>query len=465
MALSRRSIMKAALGFGALSYLPLARTRPSRAAAAPGNFLVFYTPNAWRRKWWGATPSGSTMTFLPSLAALAPHAADITVIKGLCLKSTTKIATHQDVVRMLTCMGAGATGSDPGEDELAYGPSIDHSITTALGLPPPLTLAPDKSLMLQSDPTNWMWRLSWRQDGTAVSQDQALRSPPDIFNLLYSGMMPSGQPAEVDHRLKRGQSVLDLVTQDLTAMRTGLSAQDKGHLDVYEGSIRELERRLAPATVSCNSMQPAPTDWLGTGDAVDKLKTNGDVLLDMIGQSFTCGSRRVATLQWGESALGVNPAKTTKDHHWVTHFLGGASPGGTDLDGDGDVDVEDSQQLCDRWYADRFVSCLDKFKALGILDDTVIVWCTETSEGHNQNNCTWLVAGGKNLGIQLGKVIEYPFTGMEGALMQARNTGRDPKNTGIPDLWVSVQKALGVAQEGFGEPGMTKGGLKELFAG
>jgi hypothetical protein len=41
MAFSRRSMMKAALGLGALSYLPLARTRPSGAQGAPGNFLVF----------------------------------------------------------------------------------------------------------------------------------------------------------------------------------------------------------------------------------------------------------------------------------------------------------------------------------------------------------------------------------------------------------------------------------------
>jgi len=464
MALSRRSLMKAALGAGALSYLPLARTRSSRAAAAPGNFLVFYSPNAWKRKYWGATPNGSTMTLLPSLAALEPYKADITVLKGLCLKSTTKIATHQDIVRILTCTGAGANGSDPGEDEQAYGPSIDHHISTELGLPPPLTVSVDKSLMLMSDPTNWMWRLSWRQDGGTVSHDLALRNPPDIYSAIYSGLMPSGQAGEVDHRLKRGQSVLDLVRKDLAAMRPGLSAQDRGHLDVYEGSLREIERRLTQTT-SCNPMQPAPTDWLGTGDAVDQLKTNGDVLLDLIGQSFACGARRIATLQWGEGALGVNPARTTKDHHWVTHNLGGGAKLGMDLDGDGDNDADDSMQLCDRWYADRFVSCLDKFKALGILDDTVIVWCTETSEGHNQNNCVWLVAGGRNLGIQLGKVIEYPFTGQEGALMQARNTGRDPKNTSMADLWVSVQKALGVKQEGFGEPGMTTGGLKDLYMG
>jgi hypothetical protein len=456
--------MKAALGLGALSYLPLVRARTSRAQAAPGNFLVFYTPNAWRRKWWGATQSGSTMTLSPSLAVLEPHKADLTVIKGLCLKSTTKIATHQDIVRILTCMGAGAGGSDPGEDEQAYGPSIDHHIATQLSLPPPLTLAPDKSLMLQSDPTNWMWRLSWRQDGSAVSHDLPLRSPPDIYKLLYSGMMPSGQPAEVDHRLKRGQSVLDLVRQDLTAMRPGLSAQDRGHLDVYEGSIREIERRLTQTT-SCSPSQPAPSDWLGSGDAVEQLATNGGVLLDLIGQAFSCGIRRVATLQWGEGALGVNPARTTKDHHWVTHFLGGAATGAMDFDQNGKVDVEDSQQLCDRWYAARFETCISKFKALGILDDTVIAWCTETSEGHNQNNCTWLVAGGRNLGMQLGKVIEYPFTGNEGALMDARNTGRKPENASIADLWVSIQKSLGVAQEGFGEPGMTKGGLKELFVG
>jgi hypothetical protein len=257
--------------------------------------------------------------------------------------------------------------------------------------------------------------------------------------------------------------VLDLVRDDLKSMRTGLSAQDQGHFDVYEGSIREIERKLSQ-TSNCDPKQPAPTDWLGTGDAVDKLKTNGDVLLDLIGQSFACGARRVATLQWGEGALGVNPARTTKDHHWVTHYLGGGS-GDEDFDKDGDVDVEDSQQLCDRWYADRFESCLTKFKALGILDDTVIVWCTETSEGHNQNNCTWLVAGGRNLGIELGKVIEYPFSGNEGALMEARNTARKPENAGMADLWVSVQKAMGVKQDGFGEPGMTKGGLKELFNG
>ena len=67
--------------------------------------------------------------------------------------------------------------------------------------------------------------------------------------------------------------------------------------------------------------------------------------------------------------------------------------------------------------------------------------------------------------MQLGKVIEYPFEGNEGALMEARNTARRPENAGMADLWVSVQKAMGVQQEGFGEPGMTKGGLKELFAG
>jgi len=463
MALSRRSMMKAALGLGALSYIPLVRQRPSRAQAAPGNFLVFYSPNGWRRKWWGATQNGSTMTMAPSLSVLEPHKADITVIKGLCLKSTTPIATHQDIVRILTCTGAGPDGSDPGGEEEAYGPSIDHHITTQLGLPPPLTLSVDESLMLMSDPTNWMWRLSWRQDGDTVSHDQPLRSPPEIYSTLFAGLMPSGQGAEVEARLKRGQSVLDLVRQDLAAMRTGLSARDRGHLDVYEGSIREIERRLTQTT-SCDPATPQPADWLGTGDEVEQLATNGDVLLDLIGQSFACGIRRVATLQWGEGALGINPARTTRDHHWVTHYLGGGA-GDTDYDGDGDIDVEDAQQLCDRWYADRFESCLSKFKALGILDDTIIVWCTETSEGHNQNNCVWLVAGGRNLGIQLGKVIEYPFEGDEGALMQARETARRPENTSMADLWVSVQKAMGVPQDSFGEPGMTTGGLKELYAG
>jgi hypothetical protein len=314
---------------------------------------------------------------------------------------------------------------------------------------------------MQAETAKFVEQVVFEQGGgldTLLSSTQSTVDPP----LAGFYGVTAGQPAEMAARLKRGQSVLDLVKQDLTAMRTGLSAQDRGHLDVYEGSVRELERRLGQ-TSSCDPQQPAPADWLGTGDAVDKLATNGGVLVDLIGQAFACGSRRVATLQWGEGALGVNPARTTKDHHWVTHFLGEAAKTTTDLDGDGKIDVQDSQQLCDRWYAARFESCISKFKALGILDDTVIVWCSETSEGHNQNNCVWIVAGGKNLGIQLCKVIEYPFMGEEGALMQARETARKPQNTSMADLWVSVQKALGVQQEGFGEPGMTTGGLKELL--
>lgn len=463
MALSRRNLLKG-LGLGAACYLPFARHVPSYAQGAPGNFLVFYSPNAWRRKWWGATQNGSTMTFGPSLGVLEPHKEDITVIKGLCCKSNTPIATHQDIVRILTCIGDGPDGREPGGEEQAYGPSIDHHISTQLGLPPPLTLAPAEELMQMSDPTNWMWRLSWRQDGSTVSHDQALRDPVEVFNTLFAGLMPSNDPAEVSYRLQRGQSVLDLVSQDLQAMRVGLGATDRGHLDVYEGSIREMERKLTAAPVSCDPGMGVAPNWLGTGDEVEQLQANGDVLMDLIGQSFACGVRRVATLQWGEGALGVNPARTTRDHHWVTHYLGGGS-GDVDYDDDGDIDVEDAQQICDRWYAERFENCLSKFKALGILDDTVIVWCTETSEGHNQNDCHWIVAGGRNLGMQLGKVIEYPFEGPEGALMEARNTARKPENASMADLWVSVQQSLGVQSDTFGEPGMTTGGLKELFPG
>jgi hypothetical protein len=33
----------------------------------------------------------------------------------------------------------------------------------------------------------------------------------------------------------------------------------------------------------------------------------------------------------------------------------------------------------------------------------------------------------------------------------------------MADLWVSVQNAMGVPLDSFGEPGMTTGGLKDLL--
>jgi hypothetical protein len=94
-----------------------------------------------------------------------------------------------------------------------------------------------------------------------------------------------------------------------------------------------------------------------------------------------------------------------------------------------------------------------------VLDRTIIAWVTEIAEEHNQSDHVVVLAGGNALGMKLGQGIRYPFTGSEGG---GEAVARDPKNKGISDLWVTVQQALGVSSDKFGDPQWNSGPFTEL---
>lgn len=441
----------------ATGLLALPFTRPRRvsaqAPAPPGNLLVFFTPNGFLREDWGADGSGEQMILRPSLAPLEAYKSQISVIRGLCCKSVSDFASHEDVSRVLTCRGGGDDGSTAGASgqfvSEAYGPSIDHAIADRLGLPPPLTLGAEPRF---GNPTDWNTRLAWRQDGDLVSHDPAERDPRTVYDELFAAFAPSGDPAEVDQALAQHQSVLDLVEEDITALMPRVPAEDKGHLDAYLANIRQIEARLTaappPATVSCDQALlddlELRADNQDDGSDSARLRHNGELMIDLIAAAFACGVRRTSTLQWGRASAGVNPTETDGDHHNITHGEGAG---------------RGMQPAIDSWYAERMAYALGRFDALGILDDTLIVWITEISEEHNQNDFSLLVAGGTNLGLKLGKTIEYPYAGGG----SNRESGRRPENRSLSDLWVTVQNALGVAEPTFGEPGVCAGPLSELW--
>ncbi len=120
--LSRRNLLRG-LGAGTALLYPFASLRSSMAQtmAAGGNLLIFYTPNGHKRSLninnvdtlcFDAAPATTGMTLGKSLTPLQPYMSDIAVVKGLCLKTPTFIASHQDICRILTCQGMpGVTSS------------------------------------------------------------------------------------------------------------------------------------------------------------------------------------------------------------------------------------------------------------------------------------------------------------------------------------------------------------------
>lgn len=443
--LGRRELL-GGLGAGLALLSPFTETRLLRAqAASAGNFLVFFTPNGFLRSQFGAENPGANYVFKPSLAALEPFKQQISVIKGLCNKSASEKSSHEDCVKILTCASGG-------DIYRGYGASIDQVVAKQLG-GRPLTLAVEKF----NDEPNWQTKISWVADNAF---EPHVKSPSAVFDNVFGDFMPTapepGMPQPVDPRYAQNKSVLDFVRQDIGIFKSRLSAADRAKLDLHLESLREVEKRVAMtptgpvgSTASCEltGLSERVTQGSAGGD-VENLQAQGELMVDLIATSFACGLKRSATLFWQPASAGINPNQGGGNHHQVSHY---EAP-----------DSSAQWAKIDAWYAERFRYTLESFSARGVLDDTVVVWATEISEAHDQNNFVMLVAGGKNLGFKLGQYIEYPFHGDEDGKVA---TGRDSRNKSQADLWVSVQKAFGIASDTFGDPEYSGGGLTELHAG
>ncbi len=448
---SRRNLLRG-LGAGAVLLSPFVRHRMSLAQAAPaGNVLIFFTPNGHIKDEFDADGKDATFTLKKSLAPLEAHKADLAVIRGLALKTTTDINSHDDICRHLTCFA----GPDKAK---AYGPSLDHVIGNAIGKRP-LYVNP----MPDRPEGHWRNALSWRESGVA---EPFLTDPKAVFSSLFAGgTVGTGAAAMPDPAVERAharnKSILDFVNDDINTFKGRINSEDKQHLDLYLDSLRDVEKRVTGQTgtmgggggvcepdalqtrISALPMTPIQNDDKSPAGQADNLKANGEMMVDLISAGFACGTQRVASILWQGASEGLDPYNNTgsPDHHSVSHS--------TDFV---------SWKAIDVWYAERFAYTLDSLKKVGMLDKTIVVWITEIAQGHECGDFVHIVAGGQALGIKTNQRIWYPFTGNPGD----KNVLKDPKNRSLADLWVTVQNAMGVEGETFGDPMWSTGPLMEL---
>jgi hypothetical protein len=467
---SRRSLLRG-LGAGAALFGPFLKYRSAMAQTAPaGNFLIFYTPNGHKRQLvtngvampcFDATGSSSSLNLGTALTPLEPYKSDVAVIKGLNLKTPTFIASHQDNCRLLTCWGAPTEKNDNSQFT-GYGPSIDQAIGKAINQRP-LVVAVDP---FRAAP-HWRNFLNWRSSGVNEPFTKDFMAVfTDLFGSMTGQTQTPDQTAALMRARARNQSLLDFVKGDIQTFRSRINSNDKAHLDAYLDSIQSLEQKVTqtvsvPGVCSTTTLQQSVATMAGMKADIQnddksanglamEMQKRGELWMDMIATAFACGSRRVATIQWQGASEGYDPVGDlgSPTHHSVSH-------GSTPAQHWGDIDL---------WYSNRFAYMLNSLKTLNVLDKTVIAWVSEITEGHNQVNMVTVVAGGKGLGLKMGQYINYPLTGKELEGSGAIPVQQDPKNKGIADLWVTIQNAMGVPDQTFGDPKFCAGPLPELKA-
>ncbi len=478
----------------------------SKAAALPPKkrFVFMYTPFAqfyynWRLRLPAvdADISDGSVLALPNsiLQPLAPNAKDLLILDRLSFvgarhqyqeaqDSLDQIDHPSESARALGNMLTGRTliggTQDFGESGLADGISVDQVLATQVFAN---QLFPSLEVGVQVDEN-----LADRYACKRISYDGsgAPRTPEnDPFALFAKvfGKLP-GESAPT-YRQFVDKSSLDAVLADFARLKGRLSAADNQLLQAHADAVRALELRLG-ALEQC--LPPDPSQSAAGVNPADSSATHewamtpanfllvGDLMTDIIVQALACGLTNVVTWMW----------KSAETDDSYSAFVPEASASGiTVLQHARDPGLIPIGQ----WYAARFKAFIDKLSAIpdseapgSLLDNSLVVWGSDTSDPSPANNVPLVLAGSNDGYFRTGRSIRFddvwtaaewsvPILGngdsttnaaTTSAIDAARNGDQatlGPNDRSNNDLWVSVLNSFGIETDTFGDARFCKGAL------
>ena len=429
--LSRRALLGGLAASGAYALLPRGFHRVARAQAAPSRVIYVHVPEGM---WSGAPKPRAGGTDLgPIFEAVQSWQSKILVVDNMNLASRDHgpggDGHHRGVPHMFTC-------TEMQSESQAGGMSIDQKIANAIGGDSPFKSIQLGVRLVYRDTNS---TLIWSGPGNVVRPEE---SPWRAYDRILSGAMPGGGdpgPSQPGYSLKK--SALDNALAETAALRARLGTADRALLDTYQESLRDIERRLGSITVPTVTGCVLPELGGETNiEAEGNYEHIGKLQMDIIVAAMQCGMTRVASLQFGNSNdqcsyswLGVNNIG-----HDLAHNNNNCDPSGS------------KKLTVYKWYStmlDHLLTRLDSVQeGQGtMLDNTLVVWASEFSDsnGHNSNRLMWLLAGNVNGYFNSGRII-------------------DTAGTSVSDFHVSVQNAMGVADDNFGNPDYCDGPITAL---
>jgi hypothetical protein len=147
---------------------------------------------------------------------------------------------------------------------------------------------------------NWGYSCAYTNSISWVSPTQPLPTqvnPRVVFERLFG----DGSSAEERRNgRKQNASILDSVTKELAAFKTGLGDGDKARLDTYVDNVRELERRIR---IAMESSLQEPTGDVPFGLPESK-HVHFRLMYDLMALAFEGDITRSATFMLGRDLSG-----------------------------------------------------------------------------------------------------------------------------------------------------------------
>ncbi|HEV8550142.1 MAG TPA: DUF1552 domain-containing protein, partial [Polyangiaceae bacterium] len=299
----RRFFLRAASGMAvALPLLPSLRARGDTAPPIR-RFVTFYTPNGQiHSAWWPTAGSGSTFTLNDIHQPLAQHQSRLTLLKNVDLKSAGggpggphqrgigTLFTGQYLQEGDFVDGCGSTAG------WADGISVDQAIAAQIGKNTPYA---SLELGVRATENDVQGRIAYSGAGAPLPP---MLQPIDLYNRIFKDLVVpdgNGQMAP-DPMLVERRSVLDTVGEQVAALETKVSTEDKQRLDAHLTLVRDIEHRLSQVPLACAKPDvPATLDPTSETD----MPTIANLEIDLLAVAFACDLARVASF---EVSTGLN---------------------------------------------------------------------------------------------------------------------------------------------------------------
>ncbi|MCA9614594.1 MAG: DUF1552 domain-containing protein [Polyangiales bacterium] len=481
--LARRRFLQA-LGLGAAALgLPagLTRRRARAAGEMPLRIVFYYDSVGFRRGLWeprgvgGAPePTETAWELGPLLAPLERWKSKMLALEGLDMMSH-----KMDPTGAGNAHKAGQTSALTAafrlDADTGGGPSIDQAIARHIHRAGQVTRLTSLEVAIRE----WgdlSHAGNYRASGEPVP---FLVTPPEVYDRVFPAELRTGDAAR---QAARRSAIFDLIRSDGAALVRDLPAEGRLKVEQHMDTRAALEARLALGAGRDGNV-PDPSIVAPWGDVTWRYQpgaemqariwaTMADLNLEMTAAALHADVTRVATVNVSHAANDLwgytNGVYDSSDWHDFVHKTSGATPNVTD---------PAAQALLQGMHAQsieslaRFLEMLEsRLEPDGttLLDNTIVVLCSELSEGsHDLTRLPWHVIGDAQGQWRTGRYLQFPrliWRGRGEGTYAPRSEWQQYNQHGRAhnDLFVSLLNAFGAETDTFGEASVCTGPIAEF---
>lgn len=427
---SRRTFLR---GVGVTMALPWFESIPSWGAETPTGegsdglprrFAALFWGNGVNANHWWAKGSGAAMELGKSLQPMERLKHKMNFIDGLFNKSAVGVGIHPGQTGNLLSGMPLMKGA-----VLHGGISVDQVIANHIGqdsIQPSMVLGCEQPITGYHESNFSMAyssHISWQSADSPVPMEVY---PSLAFDSLFE-----------NRGSRRTQSILDRVKDQADRLGRQVSASDKGKLDEYLTSVREVEKRIDRMRADKSKAEargqgrPVPVVMMKRPDngLPEDIREHMRLMCDITALAFQTDKTRVVSLLLCRDLSGLFYPflDVRKAHHPASHD-----------------DLSEDFEKITRFYCSQLAYLAGRLEAMPegegtVLDNSCLMLLSNMWSGnrHDSTRLPILTVGGLGGSLQTGRVLNY--------------VGKADSDRKVCGLYLALMNKMGVALNHFGD--------------